>query len=184
MNRTTRTSVRLIASKALVLGLLVLAFFGLPQLTLAAEVTCASLGGTCEEKNQCTPVGIAAGSTATDCLAQYKICCVKAGAAATPSAPATPPAAGGAGSPTTLTDPLHGIGLLGIVNRLIMTFLGVVGAFALLVFVYAGVVYMTAGGKEESVTKARDTMKYALIGLALIIFAYALANFYLSALTG
>ena len=84
----------------------------------------------------------------------------------------------------TLTDPLGGIGLLGALNRIIMTFLGVVGALALLVFVYAGVVYMTAGGHEESVTKARDTMKYAIIGLALIIFAYVLTSFYLTALTG
>lgn len=88
-----------------------------------------------------------------------------------------------AGSSMTLTDPLGGIGLIGIINRLVLTFLGVVGAIALLVFVYAGVTYMTAGGDDARVTRAKDAMKYAFIGLALIMGAYVLTNFYFNVLT-
>lgn len=57
-----------------------------------------------------------------------------------------------------------------------------VGALALLVFVYAGVVYMTAGSSDR-VKEARDTMKYAVLGLAMIIFAYVLTNFFFNILT-
>jgi len=69
-------------------------------------------------------------------------------------------------------------------GRVVKTFLGFVGALALLIFIYAGVTYMTAGGEASRVTKARDIMKYAVIGLALIIFAYAIVAFFLSSITG
>ena len=71
-----------------------------------------------------------------------------------------------------------------IFGRVISAFLGMVGALSLLVFVYAGVTYLTAAGEEKRVTKAKDTMKYALIGLFLIMSAYVLASFYFTVLTG
>jgi len=117
--------------------------------------------------------GETSGGSCTD--ATNPVCCI-AGTSATP--PTT-----GAGSSMTLTDPLGGVGLIGILSRLIKTFLGLTGAIALLVFVYSGVLYMTAGGSETQVTKAKDAMKYAFIGLALIMGAYALTSFYFQALT-
>jgi hypothetical protein len=83
-----------------------------------------------------------------------------------------------------LKDPLGGVGILGIVNRAVNTFLGVLGALALLVFIYAGVVYMTAGGAADRVKHAVDTMKYAMIGLALIIFSYAIILTFFRSFTG
>lgn len=83
-----------------------------------------------------------------------------------------------------LQNPLgNGTTLLTLINRLVVTFLGLVGALALLVFVYAGVMYMTAGGDEARVTKAKDAMKYAFIGLVLIMGAYTLTSFYFQVLT-
>lgn len=84
--------------------------------------------------------------------------------------------------PITLTDPLRGIGLIGALNRVIMTFLGMVGAFALLVFVYSGIVFMTAGSSDR-VKKAMDAMKYAILGLIIIMFAYIITNVYFNVLT-
>ncbi|MEK7115942.1 MAG: pilin, partial [Patescibacteria group bacterium] len=87
--------------------------------------------------------------------------------------------------PTDLSvlDPLKGADLPILIGRVISTFLGMVGAASLLVFVYAGVRYLTAGGSEEAVKIAKDTMKYAFIGLFLIIFAYVITNFFFTALT-
>jgi hypothetical protein len=102
--------------------------------------------------------------------------------AANPPAPG-PSATSSAGSSMSLSDPLGGVGLIGILSRLVKTFLGLTGAIALLVFVYAGVMYMTAGGDDSQVTKAREAMKYAFIGLVLIMGAYALTNFYFMVLT-
>jgi hypothetical protein len=132
--------------------------------------------GTCQTKEDCTKNGgqeVAAANACGSHLGVTYICC------------AIKPTVTGysGGSSTKLKDPLGGVGLVGALNRVINTFLGVVGAIALLVFVFAGVTYMTAGGSEERVTRARDTMKYAIIGLALITFAYALTSFYFQALT-
>jgi hypothetical protein len=93
-----------------------------------------------------------------------------------------------AGSPMTLTNPLcppenpNCVTLNALIGRFVAAFIGMVGALALLVFVYAGIMYMTAGSSDR-VKQARDTMKYAVIGLALIIFAYALTNFFFNALS-
>ena len=42
---------------------------------------------------------------------------------------------------------------------------------------YAGIRLMTAGGNEETVQEARATIKWALIGVIVVIGAFALSNF-------
>ena len=59
----------------------------------------------------------------------------------------------------------------------------VVGALALGVFVYAGVLWMTAGSSDR-VQKAKDALKYAVIGLFMIAFAYSISAFFFSTLAG
>lgn len=86
------------------------------------------------------------------------------------------------GSSIAIRNPLGTADIPTIIGRVISTFLGMVGALALLVFLYAGITYMTAAGREESITKAKDTMKYAMIGLFLIVFAYIITDFYFKAL--
>lgn len=84
-------------------------------------------------------------------------------------APATP-------QTYTLTNPLGTADLRVIAGKVINTFLGIVGALALLVFVYAGLSYLIAGGNDQMVTKAKATMKYAVIGVFLIMFSYAITD--------
>ncbi|MBU1034356.1 pilin, partial [Patescibacteria group bacterium] len=58
-------------------------------------------------------------------------------------------AAAGAGSPTELTNPLGANATFyTVIQRVISAFLGMVGALALAVFVYAGVMWMTAGSSD------------------------------------
>ncbi len=84
-----------------------------------------------------------------------------------------------------LRNPLgEGAGIFIIMGRVINTFLGVIGAIALLIFIYGGVTYMIAGGEESRVTKARDILKYATIGLVAIILAYVLVNFFIRVFAG
>jgi len=51
--------------------------------------------------------------------------------------------------------------------------LAVVGAFALLFFIYGGLVFLTSGGSQEQVTKGRSILINSVIGL-LIVFGSAL----------
>lgn len=118
------------------------------------------------------------------CIPTDKIQSSGASQGATSGAPqsATSASPGTIGSTTKLDDPLGGLGLVGIISRLIQTFLGMVGALALLVFFYSGVMYMTAGSSDR-IKKAIEAMKYAALGLFIIMFAYMISSLFLSVLT-
>jgi len=62
------------------------------------------------------------------------------------------------------------------VIRIVLSLLGII---ALGFILYAGFTWMTAGGNEEKVTTARKTLLSAVIGLAIILSAYAITNFVL-----
>jgi len=70
-----------------------------------------------------------------------------------------------------------------IVGRLIKYLLGMVGVLALVMFIYGGITWMTSGGNPEKIKKGRDTLVWAVAGLAFIFFSYALLKFILEALT-
>lgn len=60
--------------------------------------------------------------------------------------------------------------------------LSIVGVLFLILVIYGGITWMTAGGNEEKVTKARQRMTRAAIGLIITISAYVLTTFVLSKL--
>lgn len=56
---------------------------------------------------------------------------------------------------------------------------GILVAMALVFFglmVYSGIVWMTARGEEDRITKARETIIAAVIGLIVVVSAYAVTN--------
>ncbi|MFH0956078.1 MAG: hypothetical protein V1801_02615 [Candidatus Falkowbacteria bacterium] len=69
-----------------------------------------------------------------------------------------------------------------IVGQIIQTFLGLLGVIFLVLIIYAGYNWMTAQGEEEKVTKAKDTLQRAVIGLIITIGAYAISYFVFSKL--
>jgi len=74
------------------------------------------------------------------------------------------------------------------VASIIKIVLSLLGIIALCFILYAGFKWMTAGGNEETVTMAKKTLSAAVIGLVIILSAYAITNFVLrqlySATTG
>lgn len=79
-------------------------------------------------------------------------------------------AAGGNANGTT-TDP--GTIIKTIVNALLY----VLGAVAVIMIVLGGIKYTTSNGDASAVTSAKNTILYAVIGLLVAIFAYAIVNF-------
>jgi len=65
--------------------------------------------------------------------------------------------------------------LAGIVGIGIQAFLGLLGVIFLILMLYAGYNWMMARGDEEKVTKAKDTITRAIIGLLITIGAYAIS---------
>lgn len=66
--------------------------------------------------------------------------------------------------------------------RIIMVALQLLGVIALAIVVYAGFIWMTAGGNEEKITEAKKWLYAGIIGLALILSAYSIASFVIGAL--
>jgi len=69
-----------------------------------------------------------------------------------------------------------------IIARIINVALGMLGILFVVLIVYAGFMYMTAGGNEENTKKAQKIILYAVIGLAIILSAYAISQFVLNEL--
>lgn len=55
--------------------------------------------------------------------------------------------------------------------------LALLGVIFLALMLYAGYHWMTARGDEEKVTKAKDTIRRAIIGLIVVVGAYAIWAF-------
>ncbi len=65
----------------------------------------------------------------------------------------------------------------GTVEIVIEAFLSLLGIIFVILIVYAGFSWMTANGDEAKVTKAKDTIQRAVIGLVIIVSAYAITYF-------
>lgn len=71
-----------------------------------------------------------------------------------------------------------------IVGNIINAVLGILGVIFLGLVVYGGYLWMTARGDAEQVTKAKDTIERAAIGLVIMLAAYAISNFVVDKLVG
>ncbi|HTK60001.1 MAG TPA: pilin [Candidatus Baltobacteraceae bacterium] len=87
------------------------------------------------------------------------------------------------GSIVTLPLPLSNVSISGVIGRILSAVLGVVGAIALLMFVWGGFQWMMAAGSTEKVAKAKKTLVWAALGLVAIFSSYAVLNFVINALT-
>lgn len=70
-----------------------------------------------------------------------------------------------------------------LIGNIINVLLGALGIIFLVLIVYAGYLYLIDQGSGEKVKVAKKIFSTSIIGLALIIAAYAIANYVLGALT-
>jgi len=70
-----------------------------------------------------------------------------------------------------------------LIGRFISIALGILGLVFVVYVVYAGFLYLTAQGEETNVKKAKKMLSQAVIGLVLIVSAYAITNVVTDALT-
>lgn len=64
-----------------------------------------------------------------------------------------------------------------LIGKIINAVLGIVGSLALVMFIYGGFIWMMAGGNSEAVTKGKNVLVWATIGLIVIFTSYALVHF-------
>lgn len=68
----------------------------------------------------------------------------------------------------------------GSARELILTFLnfflGFLGLIAVIMIIYGGVLYVTAAGNQENIDKGKKIIMYAVVGIVIILLAFALVN--------
>lgn len=72
---------------------------------------------------------------------------------------------------------LNDFTLVQIIVAIIQVALSLLGIIFLIIIVFAGYSWMTAAGNEEAVKKAQDMIKRAIIGLVIVLMAYAITYF-------
>jgi hypothetical protein len=86
-------------------------------------------------------------------------------------------AARGDGMPTDL------FGAGGVVTTLTNVLLFIVGALSVVMIIVGGLRYVVSGGNTTSVTNAKNTVLYAIVGLVIAFLAFAAINFVLANLS-
>jgi hypothetical protein len=69
-----------------------------------------------------------------------------------------------------------------LIGNIIKAAMGIIGSLALAMFIFGGVLWMTSAGNAERVTKGKETILWATIGMIVIFAAYAVVNFIITSL--
>lgn len=95
---------------------------------------------------------------------------------------ATDPASFGSAAPDIIVNPINPKGVVpaddlgGFLVRMLIGFLNVVGLLAVLMLIINGVRYISAQGDSEQLTQAKDSIRWILLGIMIILLAYVLVQ--------
>ena len=70
------------------------------------------------------------------------------------------------------------------VQTILNYFLGFLGFIATIMLIYAGVLMVSSGGNEDSFTKAKTIILYAVGGIVIVLLSFAIVNTVLGAASG
>lgn len=70
-----------------------------------------------------------------------------------------------------------------LIANIINVLLSIVGVILVCFIVYAGFLYMTAGGDTDKVKKAKQLITQCIIGIIIIVAAYAISTFVIDQIT-
>lgn len=65
----------------------------------------------------------------------------------------------------------------GIIKTIVEVLLTAVGAISIIMIVIGGIMFTLSSGDAQKAAKARNTVLYAVVGLAVSLFASAIVNF-------
>jgi hypothetical protein len=82
--------------------------------------------------------------------------------------------------PASSRDVSGGPNLTGVVKKIINILSILVGAIAVIMIIFGGFRYVTSGGSDSSVSSAKNTILYAVIGLIIVALAQVIVHFVLN----
>ena len=71
-----------------------------------------------------------------------------------------------------------------IITQVVRIFSAIVGVVSIIMIIYGGFKYISSGGDSSKVTEAKNTIIYAIIGLAVVALAQFIVKFVLDKVTG
>ncbi len=78
----------------------------------------------------------------------------------------------------TLYNPMSGTkDVPTLIGKILSIVIGIIGAIALVMFIFGGFLWMTSAGDTGSIKKGKDTMVYAVLGLVVVFSARAILSF-------
>lgn len=94
----------------------------------------------------------------------------------------------GAGTANTANTTINTIGgntnLQGNIIQIVNGIIGALAMVCVIVIIIGGVNYMTSAGDAGKVKKAKDTILYGVIGMAVCALSFAIVNFVISNILG
>jgi cytochrome bd-type quinol oxidase subunit 2 len=69
-----------------------------------------------------------------------------------------------------------------LIKNIVNTLLYIVGAVSVVMIIVGGIMYTTSAGDSGRVTKAKNTVTYAIVGLVVSFLAFAIVQFVVSKL--
>lgn len=89
---------------------------------------------------------------------------------------------GGSWSGSTCTNANSGgVTVQGLIKDVVNVLLFIIGAVSVIMIIIGGLRYVTSNGDSSSMTSAKNTILYAVVGLIIAMAAYAIVNFVISA---
>ena len=79
-------------------------------------------------------------------------------------------------NPNQVQSPIGATDLEGAITTIINVFLGVAFVLAVVMIVYSGYRMIFSAGNEEQVTRAKTILRWAIIGIIVIVLSYAILN--------
>lgn len=64
--------------------------------------------------------------------------------------------------------------IVGVINKVINVILGLALILTTLVIIFGGLLYLTSGGEDEKITRAKKAITYGIIGLMICALAFAI----------
>lgn len=90
---------------------------------------------------------------------------------------------GGGGSSSSICGAAKQDEAPDIIKNVITTILVILGMVAVVMIVIGGIRYTTSNGDAGQIKSAKDTILYAVVGLIVAIFAFAIVNFIIGRLS-
>jgi hypothetical protein len=63
-----------------------------------------------------------------------------------------------------------------LVLNIVNFFLGFLGIIAVIMIIYGGIMYVTAGGDQTKIDNAKKIIMYAIVGIIIVLISFALVN--------